>query len=125
MTIQEIKAEISAKAGFTLGTLALQRQFDKRPLQVGETVTLRDGSTVVFDAANPTKEVDGIVTPWLSHWDNDHRVRVTFPEEVALKLKAEPNKADLAYKYEEVKPADKPAYKRFIIITPKNIEFTF
>lgn len=105
MNIQEIKAAISAKASFVLGTMSMVRQFNE-----------------ATDAA-------GVVTKtpseWVSHWDNDHRVRVTMHEEIMAALKANPTKSDLAFKYELVQPADKAAYHRFVVITPRDIEATF
>lgn len=103
MTIQEIKTLIGSKLGITLGTLSMVRQFDQDPL-------------------DPTKTV---ASSWVSHWDNDHRVRVTMHEDIMAAIKADPTKADLAFKYEAVKPADKQAYHRFVIITPKDVEATF
>lgn len=68
---------------------------------------------------------DNQQTQWLSHWDNDKRIRVSAHEDVITKIKADNNCKDLALKMEVVQPADasKPTYTRFVIITPKNIEF--
>lgn len=100
MTISEVKAFVGAKTNATIGTLSLVRQFD---------------------------EVDGVKTAsqWVSHWDNDHRIRVTMHEDIMNALKANPAKADLACKYELVQPSDKAAYHRFVVITPRDIEATF
>ena len=103
MNIQEIKAAISAKVGTVIGTLSMVRQFD----------------------ADPVDNTKKVITPWVSHWDNDQRVRITMHEDIMSALKADINKSDLAYKYELVKPADKQSYHRFVIITPKDIEATF
>jgi hypothetical protein len=106
MTISEIKAEISLKAGIpSIGTLSLSRQFaeDSTP-------------------ENPKP------TEWLSYWNNEHRVRVIMHEDVAKQIATTPNFAALAVKpMEIVQPEDasKPPYKRFIVITPTNVEFTF
>ena len=105
MNIVEIKAAISAKVGFTLGTLSMVRQFD-------ETVAA-DGTT----SKSPS--------PWVSHWDNDHRVRVTMHEDIMQQLKDNPTKADLAFKHELVAPAGKQPYNRFVVITPKDVVATF
>lgn len=100
MTITEIKSLISAKTATTIGTLAMVRQFD---------------------------DVAGVKTPseWVSHWDNDSRIRVTMHEDIMAQLKANPTKSDLAVKYELVSPADKAPYHRFVVITPKDVEATF
>lgn len=103
MNIAEVKAAISAKVSCVIGTLALVRQFD----------------------ADPTDATKKVSTPWVSHWDNDHRVRVTMHEDIMAALKANPIKADLALKYELVSPSDKAPYHRFVVITPKDIEATF
>ncbi len=105
MNIQEIKAAISAKCNTTIGTLAMVRQFDE--------------ST---DAAGTVTKV---ASPWVSHWDNDARIRVTMHEDIMASLKTNPLKSDLAFKYEHVKPADKAPYHRFVVITPKDVEATF
>jgi hypothetical protein len=82
------------------GTLALVRQFSND------------------DAKTPQ--------PWVSHWDNDKRVRVTMHDDVLAKLKTDATFAGLAVKKEDV-PAkgERAAYVRFVVITPKNIEATF
>lgn len=99
MTTLEIKALINAKEGIVLPTLSFQRQF-------GE------------DKVTPQ--------PWVSHWDNDHRIRITMHEDVMAILKANPMRGDLAVKDELVAATDTRAqYKRYIIIVPKNIEYTF
>lgn len=71
----------------------------------------------------------GEVTPWLSHWDNDSRIRVTAHEDVINQIKAKPDMLELGLKTETVLAhksstgEDVAEYTRFVIITPKNIEF--
>jgi len=98
MNIQQIKEAIAANMSIQLPNLVMVRQF------------------------NEQKEPQ----PWLSHWDNDHRVRVTMHEDVFNQIKADPSKAGLAFK-KEVVPAtqERAEYTRFVVITPANIEATF
>lgn len=103
MNISEIKAAISAKVGTVIGTLSMVRQFD----------------------ADPTDATKKVASPWVSHWDNDARIRITMHEDIMNQLKTNPAKSDLAIKYELVQPADKAPYHRFVVITPKDIEATF
>lgn len=108
MTITEIKNAVSVKLNHVngttslsyIGTLSMVRQFD---------------------------EVDGVKTPsvWVSHWDNDHRIRITMHEDIMNSLKSNKDKSDLAFKYELVTPSDKAPYHRFVVITPRDIEATF
>lgn len=108
MTIQEIKDAISAKSKFTLGTLSMVRQFK-----------------TVIDPTDTTKTVQ-TPEPWVSHWDNDHRVRITMYEDIMAELKANTSKADLAFKYELVQAHDAvAAYERYVVITPRGVEATF
>lgn len=99
MTITEIKAAISAKSNFTLSSLSMVRQYD-----------------------STTKEK----TEWVSHWDNDHRVRVTMHQDIMNTLLGNPTFAGLALKCEQI-PADgeRAAYTRYVVITPKDIDATF
>jgi hypothetical protein len=98
MDIQEIKAKISAEQNFPLGTLNMVRQFNEQK--------------------EPTK--------WVSHWDNDHRVRVSMHEEIMGQLRADPKKNDLGLKREIVAATEERAsYVRYIVITPKHIEAAF
>jgi len=98
MNIQLIKSQIAAKAGIALPTLMLSRQ----------------------------KDESGTEQPWLSHWDNDKRVRITMHDDVANKIKATPDFDGLAFK-EEVVPAnaERAAYTRFVVITPTSVVMTF
>lgn len=98
MDINNLKAAIAEKAGIKLPTLMLVRQ-------------LEEGTS------NPT--------PWLSHWDNDKRVRITLHEDVAKQIATTPTMDKLAFKYEVV-PAtpEREAYSRFVIITPTTVEMT-
>lgn len=99
MDIKQIKAELAAKLGFAIPNLQMVRQFEQ-------------------DETTPA--------PWLSHWDNDHRVRVVMHEDVFKQIVADQNFNTLALKYEEI-PAttERESYKRFVVITPRNIEATF
>ena len=98
MDMTALKAAIAAKAGIQLPTLMLVRQLDE----------------------NQTPQ------PWLSHWENDARVRITFPEDVAKAVAAEPTIDKLAFKYSEVDAhGEVEAYKRFVVIIPSTVEMTF
>lgn len=98
MNISQIKQELNAKTGVNFPSLSMVRQFDE----------------------------EGVKQPWLSHWDNDNRVRVVMHEEVFDAIKADASKSDLALKKEVVEATEtRPAYTRFVVITPKNIEGTF
>lgn len=99
MNIQNLKMQIASQAGINLPTLMLSQQVDT---ETGEK------------------------QPWLSHWDNDKRVRITFPEEVALKLKDNPDFDGLAFKCETV-PAtqERAAYTRYVVIIPTSVVMTF
>lgn len=105
MTINEIKGAISTKLSVTIGTLSMVRQFD--------------------ETTNPDGTIVKTPSEWVSHWDNDHRVRITMHEDIMNQLKANGAKSDLAFKYELVQPADKAAYHRFVVITPRDVEATF
>lgn len=75
----------------------------------------------------------GAVTPWISHWDNDLRIRVTMHEDVFNEIKKSPEKADLAFKKQLVAPKlaadgktiDREGYLRIVVIIPANVEATF
>lgn len=98
MNIQQIKAAIAANMGISLPNLTMVRQF------------------------NEAKEPQ----PWVSHWDNDHRVRITMHEDVLKQVQANLDKPGLAFKKEVVEATQtRAAYTRFVIITPANIEATF
>lgn len=113
MNLASIKADINRITGASILSLDMVRQYSER--------------------TNPTTNVvERIKEPWLSHWDNVNRVRVTMPEEIFSMLKQNAAIEGLAYKYEQI--ASKPAtattaataaYHRFVIITPKDIEGTF
>lgn len=98
MNIQQIKQDLTAKTGVNFPHLSMVRQLDET-----------------------TKEKQ----PWLSHWDNDNRIRVTMHEKIFDEIKANPSKSDLALKKEVVQPEGKEPYTRFVVITPTNIEATF
>jgi hypothetical protein len=99
MNITQFKSEIATKTGITLAALNLARQLD---------------------------EATKAPTPWLSHWDNDKRVRITFHEDVAKAIKDSPERTDLAYKLDTI-PAnqEREGYIRIVAIIPQNIEFSF
>lgn len=114
MNIQQIKTQIGNEQNFSLLTLEMVRQFETVP-----------------DPADATKTVEQ-KAPWLSHWDNTKRVRVTMHEDIFTKLKADSNMNGLALKREDV-PAKaggngtepRAAYVRYVVITPANIEGSF
>jgi hypothetical protein len=64
-------------------------------------------------------------TPWVSHWDNDRRVRVTMHEDVLNQIKQNPDRLDLAYKTQPVTSEGKQPYTRYVVIIPANVEATF
>lgn len=76
--------------------------------------------TMVRQLDETTKEK----TQWLSHWDNDNRVRVTMHEEVFNQILQDKDFGGLAFKTEIVKSEGKQPYTRYVVITPKNIEAT-
>ena len=96
MNISEIKSAIGSKHGFQLGTLNFVSQFEQGT-----------------DAP----------TEWLSHWDNDHRVRVTAHQDIISKLKENPQLNTLAMKSEVVPAtAERAAYARYVLIILQHIE---
>jgi hypothetical protein len=105
MNIQEIKAIIGAENGFTFGSMPMTQQFD----------------TVKDSKGNETE----VPNDWASYWNNDVRVRVTAHKDILAKLAAEPNFAALAVK-KELLPAtaDRAAYTRYVIITPRDVLVT-
>jgi hypothetical protein len=135
MTIVEIKAAIAAKLGIaSIGTTSLVRQYDERKLtavDIAVTVKTASGEAVIsFDKKNPDS-IHFVKTPWVSHWDNDHRLRMTMHEDIMSAISASRDssgvftKSDLAFKYELVQPSDKAPYHRFVVITPRDIEANF
>lgn len=107
MNIQQIKSEIAAKNSAVILALNMVRQFADK------------------DKKQPE--------PWLSHWDNDKRIRVTMHEDVFNQIKLNPKMEGLAYKSELVAAeyeADsttvkRAAYLRYVVITPTSIEGVF
>lgn len=101
MTIQQIKDAIG------IATLMLVRQLEPIP----------EGAPIDFKP---------VPTQWVSHWDNEKRIRVTMHEDVLKVLKANPSKNDLAIKKQEVLASDtREAYTRYVVIVPANVEATF
>lgn len=99
MNITNLKLAIAAANGMTLPTLMLVRQKDQ------------------------TSELP---TPWLSHWDNDKRVRISLHEDVAKKIKETPDFDGLSFKTEKVaEHGEVKEYTRVIIINPTSVEMTF
>lgn len=98
MNIQSVKQQIAAKAGIQLPTLMLSRQ----------------------------KNEAGEEQPWLSHWDNEKRVRITMHDDVANTIKGDPTFDGLAFKEEVVAATnERAAYTRFVVITPTSVVMTF
>ena len=98
MNIVQLKTELSTKCGVQFPTLTMVRQLAE----------------------------DQTPTEWLSHWDNDNRIRVTMHQDVFGKIKADPKFNGLALKKELVEATEiRAAYTRFVVITPKNIEGVF
>jgi|SRR5687767_3336740 len=100
MNIQALKLTIAGERKINLPTLMMVRQVEQD---------------------NPE-----VQTKWLSHWDNDNRVRITMHEDVFTKIKAEPTFDGLAVKREQV-PAnnERQAYWRYVVIIPTQVEGTF
>ena len=72
------------------------------------------------------KDEQGTLQPWVSHWENDKRIRVTMHIDLFNKIAAEPAKVGYAYK-KEVVPAtqERAEYTRFVVIEPANVLGTF
>lgn len=101
MTIDQIKATVG------IATLMLVRQLEQIP----------EGAPADYKP---------VATQWVSHWDNDKRIRVTMHEDILVALKADPRKADLAIKKQEVlATAEREAYTRYVVIVPQNVEAVF
>ena len=103
--MQEIKATIARKHNTVVGTLNFVRQLD----------------------------VNGAETEWLSHWDDDNRIRVTAHESIIATLKENRELDTLAFKSTVEPEVEVPvdakhpdgkrlAYTRYTIITPLRIE---
>lgn len=104
MNIQFLKDAIAKSANISLPTLMLSRQ---------------------LDLAN-----ENAPTPWLSHWDNESRIRITMHEDVAKLIKDNPTYDGLSFKKEEVAEHEVSgvgtvkAYTRFVVINPTSVEMT-
>lgn len=99
MNILQLKTDLTASLKVPITQLTMVRQFEE-------------------DKSTPT--------PWLSHWDNDNRIRVTMHEDILKTLKENPKFPGLAYKKEIVEATEqRAAYTRIVVITPRNIEATF
>lgn len=71
-------------------------------------------------------DINGVEQPWISHWDNTNRVRVTMHDEVFNKIKENRDFDQLALKTEVVQATEERAeYTRHIVITPKQLLATF
>lgn len=71
-------------------------------------------------------DVNGAEQPWVSHWDNANRVRVTMHDDVFNAIKANPAFDLLAVKDAKVvETPGKAPYTRYVIITPKQLLATF
>lgn len=99
MNIAQLKVAIATKFAILLPSLMLVRQLNEE-----------------------TKAPE----PWVSHWENDARIRITMHDDVLTKVKADPTFDGLAVKYQMVDATpDRAAYARAIIIVPANVEATF
>lgn len=99
MDIEQLKAAIARDTGIAVPVLMMVRQLDQN-----------------------TEEPQ----PWLSHWDNANRLRITMHEDIFNQIKADKTKQGLAYKKELVTATpERDAYTRIVVITPQNIEATF
>ena len=98
MNIQQIKEKIAQEAKAQIPTLLMVQQKDEQ----------------------------GTLQPWVSHWDNDSRTRVTMHLDLFKKIAADPTKVGYAYKKELVPAtADRAEYMRFVVIEPANVLGTF
>lgn len=89
-------------------------------------IKIKTGQTTLMLVRQMEQEHPEVPTVWLSHWDNDNRIRVTMHDDVLKTIKANPERADLALKSEIVPAtAERKEYKRFVVITPLNVEATF
>lgn len=104
MNIQDVKAQIGKENNTVINHLVMVQQF-------------------LLDKSGKETEIP---SEWVSHWDNDNRIRVTMHQDVFNRIKNAPTEAGLALKKElvEAKP-DKAAYMRYVVITPQNIVGTF
>lgn len=102
MDINNIKSAIAKAANIQLPNLMLSRQLD------------------ITNNNEPTE--------WLSHWDNENRVRVTMHQDVATKIKDDPTFNGLSYKKEVVAAHEVAGvgtiaeYTRFVVINPTSVE---
>lgn len=82
-----------------------------------------------FQSLSLVRQFDAnkVEQPWVSHWDNDRRIRLAMHNEVLAKITADKSFAGLALKKEVVQPKDatKPTYTRYVVITPTNIVANF
>lgn len=100
MNISNLKLELSNKIGKSIPTLAMVRQLSQDEIPV------------------PTE--------WLSHWDNDKRVRIAMHQDVFNILKVNQTLDTLAYKTSlKPKTDTAEAYTIFTVIIPAHIEGTF
>lgn len=104
MNITDVKTQIGKENNTVINHLVMVQQFK------------------LDDSGKETE----IPSEWVSHWDNDNRIRVTMHQDVFNKIKANPTDAGLALK-KEVVPAKegREAYTRYVVITPQNIVGTF
>ena len=64
-------------------------------------------------------------TEWLSHWDDVQRVRVSIPDSVMAKIKADKNRVDLLVKSKTKEAtAERAAYTIHTIFVPITVEET-
>lgn len=60
---------------------------------------------------------DGVKQEWLSHWDNERRIRVTMHQNIFEYIKSNPSVDDLDYKVQEVAVNhERKAYTRIVIV---------
>ena len=82
-------------------------------------------SAIGIPVLNISRQVDeqNLPQPWVSHWDDTNRVRVTMHDDVYNIIVADKSFDKLAYKTSTVTPTDasKLPYTRIVIITPKEL----
>lgn len=92
-------------------------------VQVKEKLSEKTG--IKFNELNMKDQLNEDKTPtgWVSHWENDGRIRVVMHKDVLAKIVADKNFNGLALKDAEVVEAtpERAAYTKFFVITPQDI----
>lgn len=81
-------------------------------------------SQLGYSHLNISRDLDenNVPQPWVSHWDNDKRVRVCMHEDVFTSIMADKSFDKLAIKTSVVVATPERAeYTRHVLITPKQL----